>query len=437
MNRKKLYAPSWMIIGMSLVLMMVVLLMGGMSYQRERQSLTVLLQEKGAAVIQAFEAGARTGMRGFLGKEARLQTLLAETALQSDSRYIALVDKNGVILADSEQNEVGSKVSDYVVSASFQPGNDVQWRIRTDALQGEIFEVYKRFLPAVDHKEGAQHHHGHMEMAAPLGDMECVSTWTEEHARQSLFDAKEPPTLIIGKDINPYQRAIADEIRHNYIMAGIIFLVALAGIVSLFWAQSYLKNRRILDDTRAFAAEIVHSLPIGMVVVGKSESVLYINEVACSLLALERTLAEKMAVDQLLPPQLLALTTAKNEHSPSGTLEVTLQREKKEPAVVRVSRSVVRSEGGQPIGYMIILQDVTQLRALERGLRQREKLAAIGDLAAGIAHEIRNPLSSIKGYVTYFGSLFDKESENRQAAVIMAGEVDRVNRVISELLEFA
>jgi len=83
------------------------------------------------------------------------------------------------------------------------------------------------------------------------------------------------------------------------------------------------------------------------------------------------------------------------------------------------------------------LKDLSEIRALEFEIQQKDKLAAVGTLAAGVAHEIRNPLSSIKGYATYFGSLFDSDSDNQKAASIMAEEVDRVNRVISELLEFA
>ena len=92
---------------------------------------------------------------------------------------------------------------------------------------------------------------------------------------------------------------------------------------------------------------------------------------------------------------------------------------------------------GNCLGYVILFKDLTEVRALRREIERSQRLASVGRLAAGVAHEIRNPLSSIKGFATYFKQRYQDVPEDRQTANIMIQEVDRLNRVVSQLLEFA
>lgn len=74
-------------------------------------------------------------------------------------------------------------------------------------------------------------------------------------------------------------------------------------------------------------------------------------------------------------------------------------------------------------------------KQLQEATARKEKLLALGHLAAGVAHEIRNPLSSIKGLARYFAERAPADGEAHQLALVMAREADRLNRVVSELLE--
>ena len=76
-------------------------------------------------------------------------------------------------------------------------------------------------------------------------------------------------------------------------------------------------------------------------------------------------------------------------------------------------------------------------RQLALEVTRNERLTALGHMAAGVAHEIRNPLSSIKGLATYLAQKFPHDGKGVEAANTLIGEVERLNRVVSELLEFA
>lgn len=425
MKKGRVYGPSWLIIGVSCVLLAVVLFMGIRNYHQGTAFIEHLLREKGDVLIRSFEAGARTGMMGMMGNEAHLQKLLEETAARSDVAYIVLIDKNGTILAHSDPASIGKVDQSFVRSDAFSPSDRAQWRVTTSTPNKTIFEVFRSFIPVrhADHMESMMgDHHGRFSGA----------DWDK-----GILDPSNRPAIVIGMDITPYNIALAEDVRNSLVTAGVVLLLAITGTVSLFWVQNYMHSRKLLMDIQALASEIVKNIPVGMVVIGSDGKIIYINALAQSLLAISGEESRLALTESVLPESLLQLRATLGNNRAIIEKECLMALADGTSAPVNVKATNILGEEGQYIGYMFILQDLTELRRLEVNARQREKLAAIGNLAAGVAHEIRNPLSSIKGYVTYFGSLFAEGSENRKAAGIMAGEVDRVNRVISELLEFA
>jgi two-component system sensor histidine kinase PilS (NtrC family) len=105
-----------------------------------------------------------------------------------------------------------------------------------------------------------------------------------------------------------------------------------------------------------------------------------------------------------------------------------------------LASSILRDGEGLASGWVVIFQDVTEVVAMEQELRRSERLAGIGQLAADIAHEIRNPLAAISGSVQILeASLGEDEGdpEPRRLMSIVLREIDRLNELITEFLQFA
>lgn len=101
------------------------------------------------------------------------------------------------------------------------------------------------------------------------------------------------------------------------------------------------------------------------------------------------------------------------------------------------SVSPLFSETGDTTGTVITFQDLTQIRGLEETARRQDRLAAIGRMAASIAHEIRNPLAAMRGSIQMLRADLDAESAQTELMEIILRESDRLNRIISDFLSYA
>ena len=101
------------------------------------------------------------------------------------------------------------------------------------------------------------------------------------------------------------------------------------------------------------------------------------------------------------------------------------------------SISPLFSEGGETTGLVITFQDLTHVRAMEETSRRQDRLAAVGRVAAGIAHEIRNPLAAMRGSIQVLRGELNGDSGQAELMEIVLRESDRLNRIITDFLTYA
>ncbi len=106
-------------------------------------------------------------------------------------------------------------------------------------------------------------------------------------------------------------------------------------------------------------------------------------------------------------------------------------------AILGMTASLLKDEANAVRGIILIFQDITKLIEMEEQVRTQERLATVGSLAAGIAHEIRNPLASLSGSIQVLQGELNLHGDNKHLMDIVVRETDRLNTIITEFLEYA
>jgi two-component system sensor histidine kinase HydH len=143
------------------------------------------------------------------------------------------------------------------------------------------------------------------------------------------------------------------------------------------------------------------------------------------------------AAAEVLPPELWELALRLNGEAPVVEEDLACENSRGAALPLRVSAAVLRGGEVPFLGYVFVFRDLTEVRRLQLEVERSRRLASLGSLAAGVAHEIRNPLSSIKGFATYLGEKFRDDPQAGETATVLIQEVQRLDRVIARLLEFA
>jgi two-component system sensor histidine kinase HydH len=414
-NRKdrKFWAgiSPWIIIGALVILVPIFIAMTLANINKQKEYTTQLLVEKGAALIRSFEAGARTGL-GMQWSSFQLQKLLIETAQQPDIDHLIVTDTDGTILADSDPSMIGETYGKDLDLKHIAGSKQVEWRQVPNPGGADTFEIFRRFSPTGDSFQGFQ-------------------------AEEKTAEGSKGFIIFVGMDMGPVNTAREQDTRHTIWMAVVFLLIGCSGVISLFLAQGYRSAKTSLSRVKAFSDSLVENMPLGLVAINGKGDIILFNQTAESILGcMSRDVMEKKA-DEVLPRPCVALLSSLKAEKKLLEKEIDCPVKNGDMAPLEVIATILEEEDGAFLGYVILFRDITEIQHLKKEITRSQRLASLGNLAAGIAHEIRNPLSSIKGFATYFKERYRDNPEDEKTAEIMIQEVERLNRVISQLLEFA
>jgi two-component system, sporulation sensor kinase E len=187
-----------------------------------------------------------------------------------------------------------------------------------------------------------------------------------------------------------------------------------------------------------FAHAMITDINFGVLVIDSQYKLVEISDKACEVLGVNRQEALNQPADQvfswmpeeqrIIQKTLLDGVSLKN-HAFSWT-------NNKQRYELIVDTNVLRDEQSKIVGAYVIFKDVTNTRSLEQQIQRHDRLAMIGQIAAGTAHEIRNPLTSIKGFLQVLRQTLKERGLTKETdfTEIMLTEIDRINSLVSEFL---
>lgn len=394
LNRHSLYFPAVTLTVLTITLTVILAISTYRNLHREQTQLKDSITREGIALLRLFETVLRS--RDFGGNEgvAQVQQLVSAAAPNENIAYIFMFNQQGRILAHSNPEMVGKLIDGDIPKGSKTP------LFRKDDSAEHLFEVRIGFHP-VPSEQTLTHYLG------------------------------------IGLEMGTLERAHHDDRRHTMMMAAMLILLGSGSLFFILVVQNFHLVQRTLNQMKSYIHYVVESMANGLISLDSKGAVTTINRAAQELVGISEAESKSLEIDRLLPEYAVEIQEVLEHNHTILNKEIVLQHPGGFIIPVNLSATQVKDERGAKLGVVVLLNDMREMVELQERAKRAEHLASIGRMAATVAHEIRNPLSSIRGFAQFFANLFKEKTEERTYALAMMKESNRLNRVVSELLDYA
>ena len=262
--------------------------------------------------------------------------------------------------------------------------------------------------------------------------LEVVSPFQIDDASYGLFR--------IGLSMDGVRAVEARSRQRLILTAFVVFVVAIVSLSFLLMSQNYSLLSRAYSRMQSYTGMVLENIADGIIVLDNKGVISVFNRASERIFRKAENEAVGTSPEKLDPAIREILEDAADIQLPDRSSEIKVKVPEAGERLLSVRASSFAGTGGEADSVIAIVRDVTEERAMEENIRRTEQLTAMGELASGVAHEVRNPLNAISMIAQRLGREFstrEGEEEYRGLVGTIRSESARINGIIEEFLRFA
>jgi PAS domain S-box-containing protein len=349
---------------------------------------------RGGAIVVNVDASYLLEFRKKIGFGKMIQDIGDNSGIE----YILLQDDRGIIAASKTITEMTSIAEDNFLSSAFE--KDSVFSREADFEGHKVFEVVKPFYVEGD--------------------------------KIGLFR--------LGLSMNQMDALESRMIRRGIILSVVLFVIAVIVISTIFVSQNLATVKEEYERVQTYSGNIIQNMNDALVTTDKNGSVTIFNKNAEILFGLKEPEILRKNLVNVLGKEFQFLGETLNEKGDINNIEVEYTDSNEYNKILLVSTTKAYNKTGVLDSFTIVFKDITGVRNMEKQVQQHEKMVAMGELASGVAHEIRNPLNAISMIAQRYKKEFKPDGnpgEYNSMTEVLLTETKRVNNIIQQFLRFA
>jgi two-component system sensor histidine kinase HydH len=441
----------WMLAIACTLLLLLLAVFTVSNYQREKELIGEALVQKSLTLIRFINSAARESMRDnlrsgepYIHWENQVQAAMEQAVEQPGVESVLLIDSAGKIMSGAGlQPPIKTIDADTlaftrllkpegqppIISRIVQDGEGTKAKQKFQVISWQLPPNSPGRVPDLFDRGP-----GRGQMMRRFANHPQLATIQEDMNR--LVDMHL--MYIVQLDFEQFTSSLRRQFLQIIILSVVTLLVGIGGALSYMTLKGLKGSQQSLGTMRAFTDILVAALPVGLIATDSSGVIQVCNQAAGEILETDTGRIRGKMVEVCLPRGLAQMFAGNIQRGEAERQrEILLDLDPKKPMTLQVASIVVVDNDALFAGEVLLIRDLTAVKQLEKELRRSERMAALGKMAAGVAHELRNPLSSIKGLAVLLQSHLSASGGDAATAEVLVKEVERLNRSIGELLDYA